>query len=351
MGIISSLEEAKNTATRKIEAAIKRLEQINSLMSVLLALARYILSNAIEILLRLEILIAKLEGCDSTKDSAVLEDLKQSYLNLKNIKEQLEAYVANYDGKTSPDNAQFGVFSIRVVDEEITDPSIVNKRRRGVALNANGKVITQSDLTFATDTSIIIQETKLKLISLGLIAPQFNTLSDPNLGVVLQAAQYLENDDVLSEDFNFDNLSENVLDSPDGSDENSGLGLNAFINNLKGGRRLRGRVRTTMDNTAGKFQNQMAKDKVDGGRVTSANNPAKLVGNGSNAPDNPDGTTPTNVPTKVGNLSADQRKQLLKMYRSGDVFGRMIATKKLKDDEAAGGPGRYADPITGLTKT
>ena len=348
MGIIASLEKARDSAELIIVKAIKRLEQINSLMSVLLALTRYILSNAIELLARLEILIAKLEGCDATKDSAVLEDLKQSYQNLKNIKEQLETYVANYDGKTNPDNAQFGVYSIRVIDEEVTDTSIVNKRRRGVALDANGRVVVQSDLTFATNTSIIIQETKLKLISLGLIAPQFGTFADPDLAIVLQAAQYLENDDVLSEDFNFDNLSEDVLDSPDGSDENSGLGLNAFINNLKGGRRLRNRVRTTMDNTAGKFQDQMAKDKVDGGRVTSVNNPARLVGNGSSAPD---GSTSTNVPVKVGNLGADQRRQYLQAYKSGNPITRLIASRKLKDDEAAGGPGRYADPVTGLAKT
>jgi hypothetical protein len=348
MGIIASLEKARDAAELVIVKAIKRLEQINSLMSALLGLTRYILSNAIELLARLEILIAKLEGCDSTKNSAVLEDLKSSYENLKNIKEQLEAYVLNYDGKTDPDNAQFGGYSIRVIDEELTDPTIPNKRRRGVALDANGSLVLQSDLTFATNTAIIIQETKLKLISAGLVAPQFNTFADPDLAVVLQAAQYLENEDVLSEDFNFDSLSENVLDSPDGSDENSGLGLNAFINNLKGGRRLRSRVRSTMDNSAGKFQNQLAKDKVDGGRLTNVNNPARIVGNGSSAPDET-GTTSTS--TRVGNLSADQRKQYLKGASSGNPITQLISRKKLKDDEAAGGPGRYADPATGLAKT
>jgi hypothetical protein len=280
MGIIATLEKARDIAELAIAKAIKRLEQINSLMSALLGLTRYILSNAIELLVRLQVLIAKLEGCEAMKDSPVLDDLRASYQNLKAVKEQLEAYVANYEGKTSPDNAQFGLYSIRVVDEQLTDPTIQNKRRRGIALDANGVLVAQSDLTFATNTSIIIQETKLKLVSQGLVAPQFSTFADPDLSIVLEAAQYLENDDVLSEDFNFDSLTNENIDPPDGSDESKGIGLNAFINNLSGGRRLRKRVRKAMENSASKFRNQAAQDKVDGDRLFNTGNVASVVGTG-----------------------------------------------------------------------
>jgi hypothetical protein len=339
MGIIATLEKAKDAAELAIAKAIKRLEQINSLMSALLALVRYILSNAIELLVRLEILIAKLESCDATKDSPILDDLRASYQNLKDIKEQLEAYVANYEGKTSPDNAQFGVYSIRVVDEELTDPTIQNKRRRGIALDANGVLVAQSDLTFATNTAIIIQETKLKLVSQGLIASQFNTLADPDLAIVLQAAQYLENDDVLSEDFNFDSLANENVDPPDGSDESKGIGLNAFINNLSGGRRLRKRVRTTMDNSATKFKNQVAQDKVDGDKLFNTGNVASVVGTGNE------------TGAEAGTLTAQQRKNFIKLYKSGNIFSKITARRKLEEDEKAGGPGRQADPQTGLAKT
>lgn len=340
MGVVATLEKAREAAELAIAKAIKRLEQINSLMSALLALVRYILANAIELLVRLEILIAKLEGCEAMKDSPVLDDLKASYQNLKDIKEQLEAYVANYEGKTSPDNAQFGVYSIRVVDEELTDPTIQNKRRRGIALDANGVLVAQSDLTFATNTSIIIQETKLKLVSQGLVAPQFNTLADPDLAIVLQAAQYLENDDVLSEDFNFDSLANENVDPPDGSDESKGIGLNAFINNLSGGRRLRKRVRTTMDNSATKFKNQVAQDKVDGDKLFNTGNVASVVGTGNET-----------GAAGAGTLTAQQRKNFIRLYKSGNIFSRIIARRKLEEDEKAGGPGRQADPQTGLAKT
>jgi hypothetical protein len=249
VGMIAALEKARIDAELFIARIIKRLEQINGLMAVVLSLVRYILANAIELLVRLETLIAKLEACETMQDSPILADLKASYGNLKDIKEQLEAYVANYDGKTSPDSTQFGEYSIRVVDEELTDPTIVNKRRRGIALNKNGVLVAQSDLTFATNTSVIIQEVKVKLVSQGLIAPQFNVLSEQDLATVLTSVQYLDSDDVLSETFDYTTLLEEgigAVDSPDNLDDSEGIGLNAFINNLKGGKRLRKRARAQM---------------------------------------------------------------------------------------------------------
>lgn len=246
---------------------MKRLEQINGLMAVVLSLVRYILANAIELLVRVETLIAKLEACEAMKDSPVLDDLKASYANLKQIKEQLEAYVANYDGKTSPDNSQFGEYSIRVVDEELTDPTIPNKRRRGIALNRNGVLVAQSDLTFATNTAIIIEEVKVKLVSQGLIAPQFNVLSDRDLATVLTSVQYLDSDDVLSESFDYNTLLQDLeegLDSPDNQDENEGIGLNAFINNLKGGKRLRKRARAQMASNKIKLANNIKSVEPEG---------------------------------------------------------------------------------------
>jgi hypothetical protein len=335
MGIVAGLEKAREAAELAIAKAIKRLEQINGLMSVLLALARYILANSIELLVRLQVLIAKLEACEAIKDSPVLDDLRASYQNLRTIKEQLETYIANYDGKTSPDSAQFGQYSIRVVDEQLADPTIRNKRRRGIALDANGILVAQSDLTFATNTSIIIQETKLKLVSQGLVASEFNTFADPDLAIVLEAAQYLENDDVLSEDFNFDSLTNENIDPPDGSDESKGIGLNAFINNLPGGRRLRKRVRKTLEDSATKFKNQAAQDKVDGDKLFNTSNVASSVGTGD----------------EPGTLTAEQRKNYIKLYNSGNAISKSTALKKLEEDEKAGGPGRKADPLTGLAKT
>jgi hypothetical protein len=277
----ASFEKAREEANKKSEAIVKRLEQINSLLSVILSFVRYLLSNAIELLVRLQVLIVKLEACDCTKDSAILQDLKASYADLKQIKEQLEAYVLNYDGKNDPESVLFGKYSIRVVDEELTDRAIVNKRRRGIAVDPDGALVTQSDLTFATNTSIIIQEVKVKLMSLGLVAPQFSAFDNNALSVITTSLDYLETNDIFSEDLSFSNLLKESKDLPDSADESQGLGLNAFINNLPGGRRLRKRVRAALDNSSTTFKNQVAQEKVSGENLLKTDNIASSIGTGN----------------------------------------------------------------------
>lgn len=280
-GITASLEKARQAANDKSNQAIKRLEQVNSLLSVILNFVRYLLTNATELLLRLQVLIAKLEGCESTKDSAVLQDLRDSYNNLKQIQEQLATYILIHDGKTSPDTALFGKYSIRVVEEELTDASIKNKRRRGIAVDPDGAIVAQSDLTFATNTAVIIEEVKIKLLSSNLVSSQFNLLDASDLAVIATSVSYLENDTVLSEDFNFDSLLKESKDLPDGADETQGLGLNAFINNLSGGRRLRKRVRTALDASSTTFKNQVSQEKVNGENLLKTDNVASSVGTGN----------------------------------------------------------------------
>jgi hypothetical protein len=239
------------------------------------------LENATGLLNRLQVLIAKLEGCESTKDSAVLQDLRDSYSNLKRIQEQLATYILIHDGKTSPDTALFGKYSIRVVEEELTDKSIKNKRRRGIAVDPDGAIVAQSDLTFATNTAIIIEEVKVKLLSSNLVSSQFNLLDASDLAVIAASVNYLENDTVMSEDFNFDSLLKESKDLPDGADETQGLGLNAFINNLSGGRRLRKRVRTALDASSTTFKNQVSQEKVNGENLLKTDNIASSVGTGN----------------------------------------------------------------------
>jgi len=343
-GVQAAFNKAREAATNGRNKVIRRLEQVNGLLSVLISFVRYLLASSTELLVKLQITIRQLEACETTKDSAVLLDLKASYADLKQVQEQLATYIAIHDGKTSPDTATFGDYSIRVVDEELTDKSITNKRRRGIAVDQSGAIVVQSDLTFATNTSIIIEETKLKLVSQGLVASQFSTFANPDLAVIFQAAQYLENDDVLSEDFNFDNLTSENVDPPDGTDESQGLGLNAFINNLSGGRRLRKRTRKAMENSSNKFKQQVSQNKVDGNRVLNTDNVASSVGTGNE-------TGAAGTGTGTGTLTAQQRKNFIRLYRSGDPIGKIIARKKLEEDEKAGGPGRKADPQTGLAKT
>lgn len=277
-GVQAAFSKAREAATNGKNQVIKRLQQVNGLLSVLIAFVRYLLGAATELLTKLEITIRQLEACETTKDSAVLLDLKASYADLKQIQEQLGTYIAIHDGKTDPDTATLGDYSIRVVDEDLVDTAIVNKRRRGIAVDQNGAIVAQSDLTFATNTSIIIEEVKVKLVSSGLVKSQFSSFGGSDLAVISTSLTYLEDNTALDSNFNFDTLLQDSGESPDSEDESVGLGLNAFINNLKGGKKLRIRSRAAMKSSATAFQTQIVQAKTDGKNAITA--PSVVTGVG-----------------------------------------------------------------------
>ncbi len=69
----------------------------------------------------------------------------------------------------------------------------------------------------------------------------------------------MDNNDVIQDDLN---ITTTPSDLPDNLDETKGLGLNAFINNLKGGKKLRKRVQAALKVQADAARTQIAKEKT-----------------------------------------------------------------------------------------
>lgn len=270
VGVQAAFSEAKKVADDSSLSLIQRLRQVNALLSVVTIFIRYLLANAYELQIRLRTLILTLEACDATKDSDVIQQLKKTSADLDNLQNTLSSYIINYDSKTSPNTATFGLYDIRVIDEELTDLSIVNKRRRGVALDKNGNIVLQSDLTFATNTSVIIEEVKQRLVAAGLVQPTLSNITSTSLAVIAESLNYLDNNDVLQDDLNIQ-VTEN-LDTPDNQNEDLGTGLNAFINNLPGGKRLRKRVRSKVQESRERLAGQINSEKVNAENVFKATN-------------------------------------------------------------------------------
>lgn len=239
-GAQTLIQDQKDKAKTESDGLMSLLKGLNALLALALTLVRYILANANELLIRLQTTITVLQGCEAVKDSDVLRELEEVVGELEVLKDELTGYITKYDSKTSPDSAVFGVYDIRVVDEEVVDPTVENKRRRGIALDERGVIVAQSDLTFATNTAVIIEEVKQKLIAAGLVQPTFAQVDFVDLGIISESFNYLDNNDILDSDLNIEPVE---LDGPDNLSEDKGLGLNAFINNLKGGKRLRQRAR------------------------------------------------------------------------------------------------------------
>ena len=262
-GIQSTLESAKKAAEDQTDSVTVALKQLNGLLAVVLIFVRYLLTNANELLIRLQTLLTTLEACEAMKGSDILAELQQTATELQSFKEQLSDYIIAYDSKTNDNEVLYGKYTIRVVDEEITDKSIPNKRRRGIAFDQYGTIVAQSDLTFATNNTTIINEVKLKLINLGLAPANTAVLSASQAAILAESLSYLD-DDSLSEEGYTLLRAEYDLDAPDNEDEDDGLGLNAFINKLKGGKRLRRRVRRAMSAQKRQLADQLQREDPRG---------------------------------------------------------------------------------------
>lgn len=249
-----TLQEVASKAKDEGDGVVRVLKSINALLGVATGFVRYLLVNANELLRRLDTLLIGLQACDAFKDSDILNELNQTRDTLNGLVDELATYIIDFDSKTDPDTALFGAYQIRIIDEEVIDQSIENKRRRGIALDQYGAIVTQSDLTFATNPQVIIGEVKQKLVSLGLVRPDLGTIDEDALTTVSESLDYLDNNDILQNDLN---ISRTEVDLPDNVDETKGLGLNAFVNNLDGGRRLRKRTRKALAKSRAELQSQL----------------------------------------------------------------------------------------------
>lgn len=252
-GAQTLLQNASDKARNETDGISVLLNTINSLLEVVVLFIRYILANTNELLHRLDILLAQLEGCTAVQNSDIITQLQQTRSDLIALQDQFATYITQYDSKINSDNVMFGVYDIRVVDEEITDKSIKNKRRRGIALNTNGQIVAQSDLTFATNNSVIIAEVKQKLMSLHLVPSEANQISTAAMDAIASSINYLDSNDVVENDLNIDASALNSA----GTIET--LGISQFIDKLPGGQKFRQNSKAVMD-----AYSTSAKQQVDG---------------------------------------------------------------------------------------
>lgn len=265
-GAQTKIQDVKDAAKSEKDGVTRVLKAVNALLGVALTLVRYIVANTNELLRRLDTLLINLQQCDAFKDSDILGQLQQTRISLNDLLERQATYLIDYDSKTDPDESIFGKYQIRIIDEQVVDLSIVNLRRRGVALDERGNLVVQTDLTFANDPQIIIGEVKQKLVAQGLVG---SVTLDPELASILsQSYNFLSNNDIVEEDLTINPAN---LDLPDNLNENEGLGLNAFINNLKGGKRLRRRVRKELAGNLRQASAQIKKTDSTGRFTQTAN--------------------------------------------------------------------------------
>jgi hypothetical protein len=221
-----------------IEKLFQRLGQINSVLNLLIIFVENILIAINEIITKLRIILLNLEQC-SNIDHELIQETRDTINSLSQTQSDLQAFINTYNTNKDLIDTRFGNYNIEIVTEQVTDEGINLKRRYGIARGLDGNIAVQSTPTFASLDQIIINEVKVLLVSGGFVKSNFQNLPLEDISTLLESARFLEEGSISP-----DSLEISVASSFDISDEDANeLGLQTFVNNLPGGKKLRKKMR------------------------------------------------------------------------------------------------------------
>lgn len=244
LGLNITLSDANENIKGSLTNLLDRLAQINVLLSLCIGLVSEVSLILSDIIAKINRMLVGLESCNNV-DPDIIKQLQDSRDGLVSTVQYFEKFVTNYNQKKNTDTSTFGDYTIQIVTEEVVDDAIRLRRRYGVALAINGTLVAQSTPTFASDNQIIINEVKIQLASKGFVKSYVAGFTPSELNIVSESLKFLMDDEIVLDDLDTINFNSG-LDSPDNENENDGLGLNAFMNKLPGGKKLRERMRKTM---------------------------------------------------------------------------------------------------------
>ena len=227
-----------------IDKFLERLKQISRFLGDMINFVDKITIGIQEVIGRINLLLTNLQNC-SNVDTQLIKDLEDLRNSLEQENEILKSFKTTYENNKNNKKNTFANFTIQIIEEETTDIALDIKRRRGIALDSNGNLAVESTPTFASDDTIITNEVKQLLVSKGFVKSSYNDLNSDEMNTMEEALNYLEDPNISIESLEINNFDDG-LDSPDNENEESGLGLNAFMNKLSGGKKLRQRMRKTM---------------------------------------------------------------------------------------------------------
>lgn len=267
----------QDTTTTKLDKLIdnllKRLKQLNVILTRSLSIVTYIIAQIDEIVVYLKIIILNLESCDNA-DPEIVKDLKKTVEDLENTSKILKNFKDNYEKNKNDQKLTFGdknnSYTIKIITEQLADEGRSLKRRYGIALNISNILVASSTPTFASDDRIIIEEVKRILVSKKLVNPSTISVDSQELAVINESLNFLEDNEISIEESDLSDeldisLQGDVLDAPNNEDENKGIGLNAYVNKSQGGKKLRERVRQKIASIISKFGFNLPSFNVGGG--------------------------------------------------------------------------------------
>ena len=224
-----------------LDKLFQRLGQINSVLTLMVMFIENILIVINEIIIKLRIVLLNMEQC-SNIDPELVQETINTINSLDETRIELQSFINTYNTNKKLIDTRFGNYNIEIITEQIVDEGINLRRRYGIAIGSDSVIAVQSTPTFASLDQIIINEVKVLLVSKGFVKSNLQGMSAEEISAVLDAAQFLDEGAFDPDTLNI-NPSDNLQISEEDSQE---LGLQSFVNNLPGGKKLRNKMRKQM---------------------------------------------------------------------------------------------------------
>lgn len=217
--------------------SIKRLRQLDAVLSVIAGFVSVLVAGMYSIMLKLEVILLNLESCNNV-DPEFKQEIQNTINNLATNANSLQNFLDQYRQADAVRLRTFGEYNIEIVTEQVVDEGINLRRRYGIALDSNNYIVAQSTPTFASLDLIIINEVKVILASKGLVKLGVSNLDPEETVAISDALRFLDDQDITLE-----NIQLNSQDIQTAGLGDADIGLQSFINNLPGGKKLRKMVR------------------------------------------------------------------------------------------------------------
>jgi hypothetical protein len=245
LGLTTTVSKGERKISDGVGTFEERLEQLNYLFNVLYGVASTLTIEINILIAKVRSLILNLEACGNV-DKTLISDLTAQADEIEASVGLLDKFVKqkNIASENSARKIE-GEYTISIVTEEVIEEAFTLRRRYGIAIDKRGIAVLSSTPTFASSDAIIIAEVKHLLASKGLIKSNFSDYTILEEELLSDVISFLGDDDI-SMDLNYGEYSipqSDQIDSPNNEDENSGIGLNAFLNKLQGGKKLRKKVK------------------------------------------------------------------------------------------------------------
>jgi len=328
-GKSTRLNEIWVNASKKIDEANDRLKQLSTLIQIIYTFVQGLLVKLQNINKLLQTLQNNLEVCENTQDSPILEEVKNLRSRLTQTISDLQEFTKNYDQAVKNNLNTYGGFILEIQEEEIVDEGIKYNRRRGVAFDVNGILVAQTDLTFATDKNIIIEELKLKLQNSGLIQ------SPGSAGSGFPDLDQLTEDITIDFDFIDQDIEEEDTETKEIQQE-----LDSVLDGINNLPKLRRRIRAKVNKEVQTFKEEVQQGNIPNINTNNITNSVNISGetqsvsqgstSSSNASDILSDESRTSIQRNLDKTNADIRYFIsLPPVTGFQSLGRRAALNKL----------------------